>query len=408
MESDEHYVVITADAHAGGSHQQYREFLDPKYRDEFDAWRGRYKNPFKDLKDTSLRDRNWDGALRDAQQNADGIVGEVIFPNTVPPFFPSFVLFAPPPTPEQYELRHAGVQAHNRWMADFVAQKPEARAGMGQIFLNDLDDAIADVRWCKENDLRGGVLIGSVPPSCDWLKPLYDPHYDPLWEVCADLGVPVNAHSGIGSPAYPPAPAAATVHIAEMIFYSQRPLVYLIVGGVFERFPGMTFVLTEAGCDWLPGVLEHLDGLMKRLRQGKAGEMRFDGDAVPPLSASEYFSRNCFLGVSQPGPSDIAAALDSVGLDRVMWGSDYPHEEGTGPFTREHLRQVVGHLEPAQIQQFVGENAAKVYGFDLDALRPAAARYGPTVAELAEPLLELPEHANEALRRSARELAKVG
>ena len=74
MEHDERYTIITADAHAGGSHQQYREFLDPKYRDEFDAWRGRYKNPFKDLKDTSLRERNWDGELRDAQQNADGIV----------------------------------------------------------------------------------------------------------------------------------------------------------------------------------------------------------------------------------------------------------------------------------------------------------------------------------------------
>jgi predicted TIM-barrel fold metal-dependent hydrolase len=408
MESDERYVIITADAHAGGSHEQYREFLDPKYRDEFDAWRERYKNPFKDLKDTSLRSRNWDGELRDAQQNADGIVAEVIFPNTVPPFFPSFVLFAPPPTPEQYELRHAGVQAHNRWMADFVAQKPASRAGMGQIFLNDLDDAIADVRWCKENGLRGGVLIGSVPPTCDWLKPLYDPHYDPLWHVCEELGVPVNAHSGIGSPAYAPAPAAPTVHIAEMIFYSQRPLVYLIVGGVFERFPGLQFILTEAGCDWLPGVLEHLDGLMKRLRRGKAGEMRFDGDAVPPLSATEYFQRNCFLGVSQPGPSDVAAMLDPIGLDRVMWGSDYPHEEGTGPFTREHLRQVVGQLQPEQIQQFVGGNAARVYGFDFDALRPAAAKFGPTVAEIAEPLRELPENANEALRRSARELVKAG
>jgi predicted TIM-barrel fold metal-dependent hydrolase len=192
-----------------------------------------------------------------------------------------------------------------------------------------------------------------------------------------------------------------------MIFYSQRPLVYLILGGVFERFPQLHFVLTEAGCDWLPGLLEHLDVLMTRLRKGSAGEMRFDGDTVPPLSATEYFKRNCFLGVSQPGPSDIAAALGAVGLDRVMWGSDYPHEEGTGPFTREHLRQVVGHLDPAQIQQFVAGNAAGVYKFDLAALQPYAAKYGPTVSEIAEPLLELPPDANEALRRSARALAKT-
>ena len=165
MERDDHYVVITADSHAGGSHAQYREFLDPKYRDDFDAWREKYKNPFKDLKDTDLRIRNWDGELRDQQQNDDGIVGEVIFPNTVPPFFPNFVLFAEPPTPEEYEHRHAGIQAHNRWLADYCSQKPEARAGIGQIFLNDVDDAIADVQWCKENGLRGGVLVGSVPPD---------------------------------------------------------------------------------------------------------------------------------------------------------------------------------------------------------------------------------------------------
>jgi hypothetical protein len=90
-----------------------------------------------------------------------------------------------------------------------------------------------------------------------------------------------------------------------------------------------------------------------------------------------------------------------------MWGSDYPHEEGTLPFTREHLRQVMGHLEPGQIQQIVGENAADVYGFDLDALRPAAARFGPTVAEIAEPLTELPKEANEALLRAASDLAKA-
>ena len=407
MDTDQHYVIISADTHAGGSHAQYREFLDPKYRDDFDAWRGKYKNPFKDLKDTDLRTRNWDGELRTTQQHADGIVAEVLFPNTVPPFFPSFVLFAEPPNPDEYEHRHAGIQAHNRWMADYVAQKPAARAGIGQIFLNDLDDAIADVQWCKDNGLRGGVLVGSLPVTCNWLKPLYDPYYDPLWEACQELGVPVNAHSGTGGPRYQMAPAMPAVHVAEMVFYSQRPFVYLILGGVFERFPRLTFVLTEAGCSWIPGVLSQLDGLMNELRRGKTGEMRFDGETLPPRSATEYFRQNCYIGVSQPRPSDIAAALGPVGLDRVMWGSDYPHEEGTHPFTREHLRQVANHLTPEQMQQFLAGNAAKVYGFDLDSLRSDADQFGPTVAELSEPLAQLPEGANEALRRSQREKTPV-
>jgi hypothetical protein len=128
---------------------------------------------------------------------------------------------------------------------------------------------------------------------------------------------------------------------------------------------------------------------------------------VPPRNASEYFANNCHIGMSQPCPADIRAALGPVGIDHVLWGSDYPHEEGTMPFTREHLRQVLGQLQPEQIQQIVGGNTAELYGFDMDALRADADRYGPTVAEIATPLEELPDNPNEALRRSARELTKA-
>ena len=405
MQSDDHYIVISADTHAGGSHQQYREFLDPKFVPDFDAWREKYRNPFKDQKDTNLRIRNWDDDVRDGDQNADGVIGEVIFPNTVPPFFPNFVLFAQPPTPEEYPHRHAGIQAHNRWMADYVSRKPEARAGIGQIFLNNVEDAIEDVKWCHANGLRGGILVGSVPPTCDWIKPLYDPIHDPLWAVCEELGVPVNAHSGTGGPVYQKAPAMPLVHFLEIPFYSQRPLAYMILGGVFERFPKLKFILTESGCAWIPEMLSHLDGLMASIRSNAVGEMRFDGELVPPRSATEYFKQNCYVGMSQPTPADIKAALGPVGIDRVMWGSDYPHEEGTGPFTTEHLRQVMGHLQPEQIQQILAGNAAKLYNFDLDALRPAADQFGPTVAEIASPLTALPEGANQALIRSANQLA---
>ena len=125
----DHYTIISADTHAGANHETYREFLDPRFVPDFDAWREKYKNPWKDLRDTSLRVRNWDDERRNADQNADGVVGEVIFPNTVPPFFPSFVLFAPPPKAEDYEHRHAGIQAHNRWMEEFCSHYPERRAG---------------------------------------------------------------------------------------------------------------------------------------------------------------------------------------------------------------------------------------------------------------------------------------
>jgi hypothetical protein len=105
---DEHYTVISADCHAGGSHAMYREYLDKKYLDDFDAWRNKYKNPFRDLQDGG-RVRNWDDDRRIGDLEQDGIVGGRVPQLSVPPFFPSFVLFARPPKPDEYEHRLAGI-----------------------------------------------------------------------------------------------------------------------------------------------------------------------------------------------------------------------------------------------------------------------------------------------------------
>ncbi|MEI2697507.1 MAG: amidohydrolase family protein [Microthrixaceae bacterium] len=99
-----------------------------------------------------------------------------------------------------------------------------------------------------------------------------------------------------------------------------------------------------------------------------------------------------------PAPSD-AAAREVVGADRMMWGSDYPHNEGTFPHTREALRQRFSDVDEAAMRMLLADNAAALYGFDLDALAPIAARVGPTVGELRVPLTELPEDPSEALLR---------
>ncbi|HYL51032.1 MAG TPA: amidohydrolase family protein [Acidimicrobiia bacterium] len=399
MPSSQHYTIISSDTHAGGSHSQYREFLDKKYLDDFDAWRDKYKNPFKDLGD-QRRYRNWDDEMRNGQQDADGVVGEVIFPNTVPPFFPTFVLFAPPPTADDYEHRLAGIRAHNRWLEDFCSRFPERRAGIGQIFVNDIDDAIEDVKWIKEHNLRGGVLLPAVPPDATWLKPYNHPDYDRLWAVCEDLGVPVNCHGGVGGPEYLRHPSSALIQIAELGHYSRRPLIFMLLSGVFERFPKLKFVITEQGCAWIPAFLAQLDHSLAAVRNaGAIGELRFKPEHILPKSASEYFQQNVWLGVSFPGPADARAAKDTVGIDKFMWGSDFPHDEGTHPFTREHLRQVFWDWSEPEMRKILGENCARLYDFDLDALAPLAEKVGPTVAELARPLEELPENANEALRR---------
>ena len=327
-----------------------------------------------------------------------------IFPNTIPPFFPSFVLFAAPPRPEEYEQRLAGIRAHNRWLVDFCGEFPERRAGIGQIFLNDIDDAIADVHWIKEHGLRGGILLPNIPPDVTWVRPLYDPAYDRLWKVIEDLEVPVNVHGGTGVPDYGDYPFAMLFYINEAMFYAQRPFVQFVLGGIFERFPRLKFAITETQCSWVPKLLKDLDATIDRIRKtGQTGEIRYGDEHKLGHLASEYFAQNVWMGVSQPRPADVAVRAQ-IGADRFMWGSDYPHDEGTHPFTRESLRQVMSGIGPDEKQRLLGENCAKLYDFDLAKLAPLAAKLGPTVEELEEPLDRLPENANDALRRSALDL----
>jgi predicted TIM-barrel fold metal-dependent hydrolase len=385
------YTLISADCHAGGNHEQYRSYLESKYLDAFDGWRGKYSNPFKDLT-TGTRDRNWNNERRIAEQEADGCVAEVIFPNTIPPFFPTGAVIARPPTPDDYELRRAGIRAHNRWLADWCAAHPERRAGIGQIFLNDIDDAIEDARWCKEHGLRGGILLQPVPDDMKHLEPLYSPAYDRLWAACQDLEVVVNSHSGgAAMPDYGNYPASGMVWMAEATFFSRRPLTHLLIAGVFARFPRLRFAMTETGCSWIPDTLAQLDQYYVMVkRSGRIGEMKYDPDRAPPLKPSEYFATNCWVGCSFPSPSEVAVR-HAIGDDRFMWGSDYPHDESTFPNTREGLRRAFHGIEPTEIQRLVAGNVAALYGFDLDALAPYAAACGPTVEELAEPYEGIPE-----------------
>jgi predicted TIM-barrel fold metal-dependent hydrolase len=384
-------VLISADGHAGGNHEQYRGYLEERYLEAFDAWRGQYTNPFKDLTG-GTRNRNWDDDRRIAELESDGVVAEVLFPNTIPPFFPTGAVVARPPTPEDYELRLAGIRAHNRWLADWCHGQADRRAGIGQIFLNNVEDAVADVRWCHEHGLRGGVLVQPVPDDMKHIEPLYSPAYDPIWAVCQELGVVVNTHSGgAGMPDYGRYDAAGLLWIVETPFFSRRPLTQMIVGGAFERFPDLRFVLTEQGASWIGPLLLQLDsyhGQMKKV--GRIGELKYDADQVLPLKPSEYFARNCWVGVSFPSPGEAAARYD-IGLDRFMWGSDYPHDESSYPNTREGLRRAFAGTDRAELQKVLGENAAGVYGFDMERLRPLAERVGPTYSELSEPYTGIPE-----------------
>jgi len=389
--SSPRYTIISADCHAGANHTTYREYLDSSWHDEFDAWRGGYKNPFRDLQDDG-RTRNWDNERRIREMREDGIVGEVVFPNTVPPFFPTGSTIAPAPKPEDYQRRLAGVMAHNRWLKDFIAVAPDERVGLGQIFLNNIDDAVEGVKWAAENGMKG-ILLPGVSPDTPWIEPLYSPNYDPIWAAVEEAGLVLTSHSGAtGVPNFGNYKIATVMYVMEAGFYANRSLWHLTMSGVFERFPKLKYVMTEQGSAWALPVIERMDHIAAQMAAGRVGELGAGGDTKLSLKPSEYFKRNCWIGASFPSREE-ALAIREIGVDRVMWGSDYPHHEATSPYSKESLRHAFYDFSEDEMRTLLSGNIAKVYGFDLAKLDPLGAKYGPTVEEVATPLEATPKGA---------------
>jgi predicted TIM-barrel fold metal-dependent hydrolase len=398
------YVVITGDTHAGAPLDTYREYLDPEWKSEFDAWRGAYKNPSTKHLGTK-KAKSWDSAQRMRDLEADGVVGEVLFPNTVPPFYSTAFHVSPNARPEQYVRWQAGTRAHNRWLAEFCAQEPAARAGIGLIHLNDLDAAVADVEWIAKHGLRGGVLLPLPAPSDVHLEPLTSPKYDRLWAAIQDCGLVINQHSGQGVPDYGKDPGADALWVLEMTFFVQRGFCQLILGGVFERFPKLRFILTESGSVWAPPLLRRMDGIHRSMKAGSTGEVDFSRSVVLPESPSFYARRNCWYGASFPSAHDVEGR-DYVGVEHILWGNDYPHYEGCYPHSRENMRLAFVDVDPGEVRKMVGENAAALYGFDLEALRPKAERIGITPELVATPLDEIPDSTCHTFQMARYERAQ--
>lgn len=383
--SQEPYLLITSDTHAGGSHAAYREYLDPQYRERFDAWRGGYKNPEqKHYGERKLR--NWDLEIRSRDQNSQGVVGEVIFPNTVPPFWAKPLVMPPSAVkPQDFELYWAGIRAHNRWLADFCKEDPVRRAGIGVILPNDLEAAEKEIEFIAKAGLRGGVLLPLIAPDATWLKPLYDPSWDRIFAAIQDHDLVMNHHTGAGIPDHGDSLVGQAVWMSEVMWYAQSGYRHLLLSGAFERFPKLKYIITESGCAWAPPLLAQLDAIHASIKQGVRGEIAYHGEWVLKEPPSFYAKRNCFYGASFPSKVDLDG-IEAVGEDNVLWGNDYPHYEGTFPYNLESLRLTFNDMPEMRRRKVLGLNAAKLYKFDLEALQPLVAKYGPRPEQVDQPL----------------------
>ena len=396
---DRKYVIISSDCHAGASLRDYKPYLERRWHDEFDRWADTYSDPWATIDSTDsdykagvssfMSPLNWESSHRLEVLESEGIAAEVIFPNTVPPFFPNGLLAAPGPrSEEEYERRWAGIRAHNRWLKDFCDDARERRFGVAQLLIDNVEDAVAEVQWAKANGLSQVLL-----PSDHHLKihNLYHRNLDPLWRSCEELEMPVGRHGSVVSAGdeAESLPAAHACGMYETAYFGHRTLFQMVLSGVFDRFPRLRWVFTELGAaNWVIEAMTRLDAFcMASTTEGTIPHM-FAGEAVATLKMkpSDYVNRNCWFGTTVKR-LDVSQT-DTLGIDRLMWGADFPHHEGTVPETLKVLRATVSDVPEDELRKIFAGTAAEVYGADLTALQEIADRIGFTPGEVASPLAE--------------------
>ena len=210
--------------------------------------------------------------------------------------------------------------------------------------------------------------------------------------------MPLVTHTGGGDPSLGMFdPGGRYIWSYERFWLTRRHLQQMVFGGVFDRHPGLKVVFTEQMVSWVPSTLADLDNVyLMGVERHKRQNPLWDPVLRRP---SEYWASNCFNAGSFLARHEAEMRYE-VGLGNLMWGSDYPHHEGTWPNTRLSMRKTFAGLPELDVRLILGENALRAYHLDEAVLRSIADRIGPRPEDLAVPLdpSETPEHPGFAFR----------
>jgi predicted TIM-barrel fold metal-dependent hydrolase len=412
----EKLIIVSGDGHIGPPVKDYEQYLDPKYRhlmpqllqEEEDL---RVVMTVVDLKTPERlqaidpRNRILGGGYEDGGANvtrrleeldAEGIAAEVVLPGsgwTGTPFFYQFNRVYPD------DVRMAGVRAYHRWLADaMVPAKGRLLCTAEPGPARDINEAISEVRFCAEHGFRGVYVPGQLKVA--GAPPIYDPHYEPFWAACNDMGLVLTVHVGFGGEQGPFTDIVKEVkkYVQEgpgkgfgdgwekvismmdeenpMSMFSQnfnpRQVIWQIIfSGLFDRYPNLKLQVAEARADWVPELKLHLN---KRFFLAK------DRPNLK-MKPSEYFGRNVFVTPSSPKRVEVELR-DEIGVDTFMFGGDFPHPESTWPNTLNWMQATFYDVSEADLRAMVGGNAIRAYGLDRDELAKIAARIGPSPSDI--------------------------
>lgn len=269
-----------------------------------------------------------------AAMDEDGIDGAVLYPGW------SMVLYGI----QNPELHREVLRAYNRWLAEFSSAAPERLLGIGLLPVPDVAASLQMLDEAKSLGLRGV----SIPAKRTGLF-YNDPEYDPLWDGIEASGLPLSMHAplilehrGIGA-------LPANFIASTGIFRSTLAL--FMFSGILDKRPNLKLVLVEGGISWIPQTLVEMDFLCET----------FATLAGPQLSVrpSEIWRRQCWA-TFQDERAGIRL-LDMIGAENVMWGSDFPHPEGTFPNTRQVVESYRMELPEDAAAAVFGGNAARLW-----------------------------------------------
>lgn len=418
-------LMISGDGHAGPPLPGFAPYFDPEHRDDFDRyWRARPSAPLAEAaaggdldalagfltafmqatggtaeQARAFADRAlhataglFDSKARDEHLDADGIAAEILFGDGFVENHPPFSdimesrgqIFGGTPWP--FALQLAGARAYNRWLADFCADNPVRRAGVIQLpAAHDIPALIEETRRARASGLRGGLL---VPPLEAGLPGYHDAYYDPLWAVAAELDLPISVHGGNarapdGPDVYGASePLASFFHFTESTFFDRRPIWFFIWGGVFDRHPRLKLVFAEALSHWVPQELMRLDE-MYDMWNSRALRERIE------RRPSDYWRTNCAITATFISRGEVEMR-DRIGVPNLLWGSDFPHPEGTWPYTETCLQHAFHGVPEDELVRILGTNALDLFDFDADALHSIAERIGPRATRVTREPEERP------------------
>lgn len=302
---------------------------------------------------------------RAAQQGDDGVGAELIFPNRY--------LALPAHPNASYQMHMSRI--YNDFVVELFSPAPLMMPA-GVLPIADITAAVYELQRVAELGIRGAML----PPSVPW-RPYSLADYDPLWRAFADTGTIALFHVFADNTAYGADFSNALAltdlqltqgrkglaelgydrigqqhnflglaHTVMGMAAGMSPLLHLTGSGALDRFPGMRFAIVEAEAGWLPFALTAMDH-----NQDRRPEIR-----RLALRASDYFRRQGYITFSMD-PASIAQRYE-IGVDRLLWANDYPHDEGTYPHSRAVIADLLEDVPDAERSALLWENSASLFG----------------------------------------------